>query len=78
MPGSNFRGAGTVVVSGDGAASGFGTTDMAGNVKEWCWNESAGGRRFILGGGFGEPTYMFIDQDAQAPLDRRPNYGSDA
>ncbi len=48
---------------------------MAGNVKEWCRNESGGGRRFILGGGFGEPTYMFIDQDAQSPWDRRPNYG---
>lgn len=75
VPGSNFRGTGTVAASGDGATSGFGTTDMAGNVKEWCWNESTGGKRFILGGGFGEPTYMFIDQDAQPPLDRRPNYG---
>ena len=55
--------------------SGFGTTDMAGNVKEWCWNESSGGKRYILGGGFGEPTYMFIDPDAQSPWDRRPNYG---
>ena len=75
VPGSNFRGAGTVAVEGDGAWSGFGTSDMAGNVKEWCWNESAGGKRFILGGGFGEPTYMFIDQDAQSPWDRRANYG---
>ncbi len=75
VPGSNFSGAGTVPVGGDGAVSGFGTTDMAGNVKEWCWNESAGGKRFILGGGFGEPTYMFIDQDAQSPWDRRANYG---
>ena len=75
VPGSNFRGAGTVAVGGDGAWSGFGTTDMAGNVKEWCWNESTGGRRYILGGGFGEPTYMFIDQDAQSPWDRRANYG---
>jgi dienelactone hydrolase len=48
---------------------------MAGNVKEWCWNESGGGKRFVLGGGFGEPTYMFIDQDAQSPWDRRSNYG---
>ena len=74
-PGSNFQGAGTVPVGGEGAMSGFGTTDMAGNAKEWCWNESRGGRRFILGGGFGEPTYMFIDQDAQAPMDRQTNYG---
>ena len=75
VPGSNFRVTGTVAVGGNGARSGFGTTDMAGNVKEWCWNESAGGKRFILGGGFGEPTYMFIDQDAQSPWDRRSNYG---
>jgi eukaryotic-like serine/threonine-protein kinase len=75
VPGSNFSGTGTVPVGGDAALSGFGTADMAGNVKEWCWNESAGGKRYILGGGFGEPTYMFIDQDAQSPWDRRPNYG---
>ncbi len=75
VPGSNFQGSGTVPAGGAGALSGFGTTDMAGNVKEWCWNESNGDKRFILGGGFGEPTYMFIDQDAQSPWDRRPNYG---
>ncbi len=75
VPGSNFRGDGTVPVGGPGAISGFGTSDMAGNVKEWCWNETSKDRRFILGGGFGEPTYMFIDQDAQSPWDRRPNYG---
>jgi len=75
VPGSNFRDAGTVPVGGEGAISGFGTTDMAGNVKEWCENESREGKRFILGGGFGEPTYMFNDEDAQSPWDRRPNFG---
>jgi dienelactone hydrolase len=75
VPGSNFAGTGTVPVGADGAVSGFGTTDMAGNVKEWCANESGEGRRFILGGGFGEPSYMFIDQDAQNPWDRRATYG---
>ena len=73
-PASNFQGEDTQAV-GDGRVSGFGTTDMAGNVKEWCSNASRTGKRFILGGGFGEPTYMFIDQDAQSPWDRRPNYG---
>jgi formylglycine-generating enzyme required for sulfatase activity/predicted esterase len=75
VPGSNFSGSGTVPVGGAGTLSGFGTTDMAGNVKEWCYNEGRDGRRFILGGGFGDPTYMFPEEDAQSPWDRRPNYG---
>ncbi len=74
-PGSNFRDSGTLPVGSDGTISGYGTTDMAGNVKEWCRNEGVGGKRFILGGGFGEPTYMFIDQDAQSPWERRANFG---
>jgi eukaryotic-like serine/threonine-protein kinase len=73
--GSNFKGAGTQAVGGDSALSGYGTTDMAGNVKEWCWNESRGGTRLIPGGGFGEPSYMFITPHAQSPWERRPNYG---
>jgi formylglycine-generating enzyme required for sulfatase activity/dienelactone hydrolase/predicted Ser/Thr protein kinase len=75
VPGSNFRKAGTQPVESEGTLSGFGTSDMAGNVKEWCWNESRGGRRYILGGGFGEPSYMFDEADAQSPWDRRPNFG---
>jgi dipeptidyl aminopeptidase/acylaminoacyl peptidase len=47
---------------------------MAGNVKEWCWNE-AGGRHYIMGGGWNEPGYMFTDADAQSPWDRSPTYG---
>jgi hypothetical protein len=73
--GSNFRGLGTQPVGSESALSGFGTTDMAGNVKEWCWNETRGGKRLILGGGFGEPEYMFNHTDAQSPWDRRANFG---
>jgi hypothetical protein len=48
---------------------------MAGNVKEWCWNEARDARRLVLGGGFGEPDYMFQQTDAQSPWDRRANFG---
>jgi serine/threonine protein kinase/dienelactone hydrolase len=74
-PGSNFRPEGTQPVGSDTALSGFGTTDMAGNVKEWALNETRDGKRLILGGGFGEPSYMFNQTDAWSPWDRRPNFG---
>jgi dienelactone hydrolase len=48
---------------------------MAGNVKEWCWNATTGGRRYILGGGWNEADYMFHDEDAQSPFERRPTFG---
>ncbi len=75
VPGSNFHGASTQPVGGAGTLSGFGTSDMAGNVKEWCLNESRDGKRFILGGGFGEPTYLFSQADLRSPWDRGPNFG---
>jgi dienelactone hydrolase len=73
--GSNFRGEGTQVVGSDSALSGSGTTDMAGNVKEWCQNETRNAKRLIMGGGFGEPDYMFNHTDAQSPWERRTNFG---
>jgi serine/threonine protein kinase/dienelactone hydrolase len=74
-PGSNFTKTEAQPVGSPSALSGFGTTDMAGNVKEWTWNETSDGKRLILGGGFGEPEYMFNYTDAQSPWDRRPNFG---
>ena len=52
-----------------------GAYDMAGNVKEWCLNEADSGKRYIMGGAWNEPTYMFNDPDARSPFDRSANFG---
>jgi formylglycine-generating enzyme required for sulfatase activity/dienelactone hydrolase len=74
VPRSNFGGKGPVRVGASGGVSGFGLADMAGNAKEWCWND-AGERRYILGGAFSEPIYMFNDADAQPPFEREATFG---
>ncbi len=53
----------------------YGTFDMAGNVKEWCWNSTNAGRRYVLGGAFADADYQFRDQDAQSPFERRAGFG---
>lgn len=52
-----------------------GAYDMAGNAKEWCWNEAGAERRYILGGGWSDPEYMYISADALNPFDRSPANG---
>ena len=71
---SNFGGKGPAAVGQHLGLGPLGTSDMAGNVKEWC-STASGAMRFIPGGGWNEASYMFTDLDAQAPLDRTPTYG---
>jgi formylglycine-generating enzyme required for sulfatase activity len=69
IPGSNFKRQGPVRGGAPGGMSGFGVYDMAGNVREWCYNEEQRGR-YILGGGWSDPTYQFNDAYTQPPFDR--------
>jgi dienelactone hydrolase len=74
-PRSNFGGKGPVKVGSLGALNRSGASDLAGNVKEWCWNRSDDNKRYILGGAWDEPAYMFNDPDARSPFERAPNFG---
>ncbi len=53
----------------------WGTYDMAGNAKEWVWNDGGAPGRYVLGGAFDEPSYMFLQADAASPFLRAPNIG---
>jgi len=49
---------------------------MAGNVREWCWNETGERKeRYILGGAWDDPFYMFNDAYAVSPFDRSARNG---
>src|SRR5262249_39994527 len=49
--------------------------DMAGNVKEWVWNDSGHGR-YIMGGAWNEPPYIYSsDTEARSPFNRSPAHG---
>ena len=52
----------------------YGTLDMAGNVREWVWNQ-VGDKRYILGGAWNEPAYKYREGDAMPPMDRSPFNG---
>ena len=75
VPASNFGGTGVLAVGSRPGMSPWGNYDMAGNVKEWVWTEADNGKRYVLGGAWDEPNYMFIDPDAQSPLTRAANIG---
>jgi eukaryotic-like serine/threonine-protein kinase len=75
VPASNFGGTGVLPVGSKPSMSPWGNYDMAGNVKEWVWTETDGGKRYVLGGGWDEPIYMFVDPDGQSPFVRAANIG---
>ncbi len=71
---SNFHGGGPDPVGSHKGMNAFGALDMAGNVKEWCWNQSSNGR-FIRGGAWDDIHYMYEIPSQQSPWDRSPRNG---
>jgi len=69
IPLSNFNGTNPAACGKYQGLSPFGSYDMAGNVREWCWNESDG-LRYLLGGAWKEPTYIFHIPVTISPFDR--------
>jgi len=76
VPLANLAGTGPVAEGTTKSVNRFGVHDLAGNVREWTWNASdKGDGRFILGGGWSDPDYGFVDAYAQPPFDRSPTNG---
>jgi hypothetical protein len=75
IPLSNVGSGGLAATGSHPGISVYGIDDMAGNVKEWCWNAAGRGRRYVLGGAWDEPAYMFSDLDAREPFTRSENIG---
>jgi len=73
-PFSNFEESGSVPVGSLQGLTAYGALDMAGNVREWCWNEAPKGR-IIRGGAWGDNTYEFEHQRQAPPMDRSPKNG---
>ncbi len=75
IPLSNFGGTGPAPVGTFQGMTSHGIYDMAGNVKEWCFNEAPQGYRVLAGGGWSEPEYLFGAADKYPALFRGANFG---
>jgi hypothetical protein len=76
LPYSNF-GTKLTPVGHSKGISAYGAYDMAGNVREWCLNapDDTKRTRYICGGGYNDPDYMFSHRDMQSPWKRDATNG---
>jgi tRNA A-37 threonylcarbamoyl transferase component Bud32/dienelactone hydrolase len=73
-PFSNFGGRGPVPVGSLLGITSYGAYDMAGNVREWCWNKTPKGR-LIRGGAWNDNAYMFNNFSQAPAFDRSSRNG---
>jgi len=73
-PFANFGGLGPKAVGTENGITAYGAYDMAGNVREWCWNEMAQGR-VIRGGAWSDNSYEFENPRWEPAMDRSAQNG---
>ncbi|MEN8154617.1 MAG: protein kinase [Acidobacteriota bacterium] len=73
-PFSNFNGKGPVEAGSLPGITSYGANDMAGNVREWCWNKAPAGK-LIRGGAWNDNTYRFSDFAGAPAFDRSSTNG---
>jgi len=74
IPQSNFHAEEPEAVGKNPGITFSGAYDMAGNVREWCWNEVPNGR-CVRGGAWNDGTYLITIPIGASALDRSPRNG---